>query len=43
LTYGRVLDTSALDSELGFAPDYSSEDAFVAFVQGIRAEVTRRG
>jgi len=43
LTYGRVLDTSALDSELAFAPDYSSEDAFVAFVQVIRAEVTRRG
>lgn len=43
LTYGRVLDTSALASELGFTPEYPSEDAFDAFVHGLRAEVTRHG
>ncbi|MQY06004.1 NAD-dependent epimerase/dehydratase family protein [Actinomadura macrotermitis] len=32
LTYGRVIDTSALAAELAWRPKYSSEDAFADFL-----------
>jgi UDP-glucose 4-epimerase len=43
LTYGRVLDTSLVQSEVGFVPEYTSEEAFGALVRGIRKEVSRHG
>src|SRR5690606_41856058 len=32
LTYGRVIDTTALEKELGWRPKYSSEAAFADFL-----------
>ena len=43
LTYGRVLDTSLLQAEVGFVPEYTSEEALGAFVRGVRREVSRHG
>ena len=43
LTYGRVLDTSLLQAEVGFVPEYTSEEALGAFVRGVRREVIRHG
>jgi len=39
LTYGRGLDTTAMRKRLGFEPEYSTEAAFMAFVNRDRAEV----
>lgn len=36
LTYGRVLDTSAVERELGFRSSYSSAQAVHAFAQAVR-------
>jgi UDP-glucose 4-epimerase len=33
LTYGRVLDTSAIERAIGFVPDYSSAAAFMSFAR----------
>jgi UDP-glucose 4-epimerase len=32
LTYGRALDTSAMSDRLGFRPSFTSEEAFMSFV-----------
>ena len=40
LTYGRVLDTTALTHECGFTPTFTSEDAFNSFAQALHPEVT---
>ncbi len=48
LTFGRAVDTTRARDELGFAPRYSSEEAFAAFLQTRRvtageAHATARG
>jgi len=36
LTYGRVLDTSAVEDELGFSPQYSSRQALESFAKAVQ-------
>lgn len=36
LTYGRVLDTSAVEDELGFVPQYSSRQALESFAKAVQ-------
>ena len=43
LTHGRVLDTTRVAVEVGFECQYSSDDAFGAFVRGRRREVADHG
>jgi UDP-glucose 4-epimerase len=40
LTYGRVLDISAIERSIGFVPEYTSAEAFMAFArrEGVRDE-----
>ena len=38
LTYGRGLDTTAMRKRFGFQPQWTTEEAFMAFVRSIRAE-----
>ncbi|WP_376766258.1 NAD-dependent epimerase/dehydratase family protein [Actinomadura litoris] len=43
LTYGRVIDTSALVRELGWRPEYSSEEAFAEFAASDGGMLDRLG
>ena len=43
LTHGRVLDTTRVAAEVGFECQYSSDEAFGAFVRGSRREAANHG
>jgi UDP-glucose 4-epimerase len=36
LTYGRVLDTSAVENDVGFFPQYSSRQALESFAKAVQ-------